>query len=63
METLRNVEIKVTDLVSEAHFPDHLPSSWLLSGACITMVAQGDTEKVTSRVKDSEKVFFKFIRN
>lgn len=63
METPRNIQIKGMDLVSEAHFPAHLPLSWLVSGACITMVAQGDTEKITSRVKDSEKFFFKFIRN
>lgn len=58
-----DIQIKVMSLVSEAHFPAQPPRSWLVSGGYITVVAQGDTEKVTSRVKDTEKFLFKFIRN
>lgn len=47
------MEMKVMDLVSEAHFPAHLSPSWLVLGAYINVVAQGGTEKVASRVKGS----------
>lgn len=63
LETLHKVQIKVMDLVSEAHFPAHLPPPWLISGADVTLswLHKGIQKKESTELKGVKRVFFKFI--